>query len=108
MVCNDVEIEPALQNVNGENLNPGANASAGARLYGKRVTEIEQGTFTPLIFTTTGETVGKECLTYHSRLVELIANKKGEVYSKTMAWIRAKISCSILRSAYYALEVQGQ
>ena len=32
MVCNDVEIEPALQNVNGETLNPGANTSAGARL----------------------------------------------------------------------------
>ena len=32
MVCNDVEIEPALQNVNGETLNQGANTSAGARL----------------------------------------------------------------------------
>ena len=32
MVCDDVEIEPALQNVNGETLNPEANTSAGARL----------------------------------------------------------------------------
>ena len=43
-------------------------------MYSKRVTEIEQGTFTPLIFTTTGG-MGKECLIYHSRLAELIANK---------------------------------
>ena len=36
------------------------------RMYSKRVTEIEQGTFTPLIFTTTGG-MGNECLIYHSR-----------------------------------------
>ena len=152
MVCNDVEIEPALQNVNGETLNLEANTYAGAlldvhargvwerqrsaffdvrvchpnesygesykdltpqqvyrrhenekkRIYGKRMTEIEQGTFTPLIFTTTGG-MGKECLIYHSGLAELIANTKGEVYSKTMAWISAKIAFSILRSALLCL-----
>ena len=39
--------------------------------------EIEQEKFTPLVFTTTG---GKadDCIKYHSRLAELIANKKGE------------------------------
>ena len=48
--------------------------------------EIEQGTFTPLVFTTTG---GKadECVKYHSRLAELIANKKGESYSSAISWI---------------------
>ena len=149
MVCNDVEIEPALQIVNGEALNPGADTSAGARLdvhargfwgrqtsdffdvrvcrpnaasdedltpqqiyrrhanekkrlYGKRVTEIEQATFTPLVFTTTGG-MGEECLKYHSRLAELITNKKGEVYSQTISWIRAKISFSILRSSLLCL-----
>ena len=121
IVCDDVQIEPVLQEVNGEALNSGSNKSADARLdvhargfwekqrsaffdvwvchpnaesymdltpkqiyrmhenekkrmYSKRVTEIEQGTFTPLIFTTTGG-MGKECLIYHSRLAELIANK---------------------------------
>ena len=68
------------------------------RMYSKRVTEIEQGTFTTLIFTTT-RVMGNDCLIYHSRLAELISNKKGEVYSKTMAWIKAKISFSVLRSA---------
>ena len=57
---------------------------------------------TPLIFTTTGG-MGEECQRYHSRLAELLANKKGERYSKTMAWIRAKISFSILRSALLCL-----
>ena len=47
------------------------------RLYSKIVLDIEHGTFTPLVFTTTGG-MGKECLRYHSRLAELIAIKKGE------------------------------
>ncbi|KAK3748351.1 hypothetical protein QZH41_000091 [Actinostola sp. cb2023] len=45
------------------------------RMYSKRVMEIEQGTFTPLVFTTTGG-MGNECLRYNSRLAELIAIKK--------------------------------
>ena len=51
------------------------------RLYSRRVLDIEHGTFTPLVFTTTGG-MGKECLMYHSRLAQLIAIKKGEQYAK--------------------------
>ena len=50
--------------------------------------EIEQGTFIPLVFTTTGGMADK-CVRYHSRLAELIANKKGENYSSAISWIRA-------------------
>ena len=39
------------------------------RQYAERETEIEQGTFTPLVFTTTGGMVD-ECVRYQSRLVE--------------------------------------
>ena len=56
------------------------------RQYSSRVLDIEHGTFTPLIFTTTGG-MGKECLNYHSRLAELIAIKKGEDKAKTISWI---------------------
>ena len=58
------------------------------RQYAERVMEIEQGTFTPLVFTTTGG-MADECVKYHSRLAELIANKKGESYSSAISWIRA-------------------
>lgn len=34
--------------------------------YNSYITEIEQGTFTPLVFTTTGE-MADQCLRYHSR-----------------------------------------
>ena len=124
MVCNDVEIEPVLQDISGEHLNRGSNKVQDARLdihtrgfwerhrsaffdvrvchpnavsyrdlepeqiyrihenekkrlYSKRVLDIEHGTFTPLVFTTTGG-MEKECLMYHSLLAQLIAIKKGE------------------------------
>ena len=68
------------------------------RKYNSRVTEIEQGTFTPLVFTTTGG-MADECLRYHSRLAELLSAKKQESYATTISWVRAKVSFAILRSA---------
>ena len=68
------------------------------RQYVGRVMEIEQGTFTTLVFTTTGG-MADECVKHHSRLVELIANKKGQSYSSKISWIRAKVSFAIVRSA---------
>ena len=61
------------------------------RQYGSRVMEVEQGTFMPLIFSSTGG-MGAECKLYRKRLVELLALKKGESYATTMQWV------SIVRS----------
>ena len=72
------------------------------RKYAQRIMEVEQGTFTPLVFTTTGG-MGKECQRYHARLAELIAKKKGEEYATTITWIRTKISFAILRAALLCL-----
>ena len=58
---------------------------------------VEHGSFTPLVFTTTGG-MGKECIRYHSQLAELIAAKKGEHYSQTISWIHARTSFALLRS----------
>ena len=71
-------------------------------MYERRVLVVEQASFTPLVFTTTGG-MGRECLRYHSRLAELISIKKGEDYAKTMTWIRGKLSFSILRPALICL-----
>ena len=68
------------------------------RKYAEQILQIEQGTFTPLIFTTTAE-MAPECQMFHSRLAELIATTKAEEYSKTMYWLRVKISFSLIRSA---------
>ena len=64
---------------------------------------MEQGTFTPLVFTTTGG-MGEECKRYHDRLAELVAARKGENYATTVSWIRFKVSFAILRSALLCLE----
>ena len=61
--------------------------------------EIEQGMFTLLVFTTTGG-MADEYVKYHSRLEELIANKKGESYSSAISWKRA----SKYLSPSYALQ----
>ena len=71
-------------------------------MYASRVLEVEQGSFTPLVLTTTGGMAG-ECMRYHSRLAELLSTKKGENYGTTMSWIRAKVSFALLRSALLCL-----
>ncbi|CAH3135422.1 unnamed protein product, partial [Porites lobata] len=149
VVCTDVETEPVLQEITGEELNRGANKAPDARLdvhprgfwdrqqsalfdvrvchpnadsyrelspkqifqlhenekkrqYSRRVLEVEQGTFTPLVFTSTGG-MADECKRFHSRLAELLALKKGDDYATIISWIRAKVSFAILRSALLCL-----
>ena len=149
MVCNDVKIEPVLQDITGEELGRGSNTAPDARLdihargfwepqraaffgvgvchpnvdsyrdlelsqiyrhheneknrsYSRRVLEVEHGTFTHLIFTSTGG-MEKEFLRFHSHLAELLAAKKGERYSDTITWIRAWTSFALLRSALVCL-----
>jgi len=70
------------------------------RLYSRRTLDIEQGTFTP--FSSSGG-MGKECLHFHSRLAGLLAAMKGESYSTTISWIRARTSFTLLRSALVCL-----
>ena len=72
------------------------------RLYSSRVLKVERGTFTPLVFTTTGG-MSNECQRYHSRLAELLAVKKQESYASTITWIRTRVSFAILRSPLICL-----
>ena len=67
------------------------------RQYSRRVLEVEQGTFTPLVFISTGG-MTDECKRFHSHLAELLTLKKGDDYVTTISWIRAKVSFAILRS----------
>ena len=73
------------------------------RKYASRIIEVENGTFTPLVFTTTGG-MTQECQRYHSRLAELISSKKQETdCATTITWIRTKVSFAILRTALVCL-----
>ena len=72
------------------------------RLYSSRVLEVERGTFTPLVFTTTGG-MSNECQRYHSPLGDLLPVKNQESYASTIAWIRTRVSFAILGSALTCL-----
>ena len=70
--------------------------------YNSRVQEIEQGSFTPLVFSTTGG-MARECSTFYSRLAKLISEKRCEDISKVSAWVKTKINFSLIRSTLTCL-----
>ena len=72
------------------------------REYNDRVMQVEQGTFTPLVFTITGS-MGPECLQFHKSLAEKLATKSGERYSDVMNYIRCKLSFMCVRSSLLCL-----
>ena len=72
------------------------------RQYSTRVLEVEQASFTPLVFTTTGG-MAEECKRFHSRLAERLKERRAIYCSITLSWIRSKVSFAILRSALLSL-----
>ena len=72
------------------------------RQYNRRVMQVEHGTFTPLIFTTTG-VMGYECAKYHKSLAAKLSEKKGEKYEDIMRYLRVKVSFLALKSTLLCL-----
>ena len=72
------------------------------RTYNDRILQVEKGSFSPLIFSTTGG-MGPECTKYHKRIAELISNKRGESYSDVMNYLRTRIRFALLRSTLIAV-----
>ena len=68
------------------------------RSYNQRCMEVENGTFTPLVFGTNGG-VGSECSMFLATLAEKLSVVRGEDVNVTMEWLRAKLSFEVLRSA---------
>ena len=72
------------------------------RAYDRRVMEVEHGSFTPLVFTTTG-VMGHECSVYHKNLAEKLSEKKDEDYSEIMQYLRVKLSFLALKATLLCL-----
>ena len=68
------------------------------REYDQRVREIERGTFTPLVFSAAGG-MGTAATVTYKRLASLLATKRSQPYSRTIGWLRCRISFFLLRSA---------
>ena len=70
------------------------------RKYGERIVNVEQGTFTPLVFTSAGR-MARPSEIFYKRMAELMAEKRGWGGEKGFftAWLRYKLSFSLLKSA---------
>ena len=64
--------------------------------------EVEHGTFTPLVFTTTG-VMGHECSVFHKTLAEKLAKKRNERYEDIVRYLRVKFSFLALKSTLLCL-----
>ena len=73
------------------------------RAYEERVWEVEKGSFTPLVFSSSGG-MGKTAMVvlYH-RLANLLSDKWNSSYSLTMGWLRCSLSFSLLHSSLMCL-----
>ena len=72
------------------------------RAYDERIREVEHGSFSPLVFSTAGG-MGATANVVYKRIASLIAEKHGKTYSKTINWLRCRLSFSLLRSAIMCL-----
>ena len=72
------------------------------RMYNDRILQVEKGSFSPLIFSTTGG-MGPEATRFHKRVAELISTKRGEQYSDVVNHIRTRIRFSLLKSILIAI-----
>ena len=68
------------------------------REYEERVREIEHGSFSPLVFSTTGG-MGNTATVVYKRLASLHADKFEKPYSEIIHWLRCRLSFSLLRSS---------
>ena len=64
--------------------------------------EIEHGSFTPLVFTTTG-VMSHECSIFHKSLAEKLSSKKNERYEDIMRYLRVKLSYLALKATLLCL-----
>ena len=68
------------------------------REYMARVLQVENGSFTPLVFGTNGG-LGEECQKFVQALSNKLSAKNGESYAQTTTWMRTRLSFEILRAA---------
>ena len=122
-VCKDIRVEPQLQQLTCEILHSSTingnearldicakryvnqeisktyevNEKEKKKLYNEKILQIEHGSFTPLVMSATGG-MGRECKKFYARLAEMISYKRGTSYSIIAAWVRRKITFSLIKS----------
>ena len=72
------------------------------RSYVERVTQVEKGSFTPFVMSTSGG-MGTEAELFVKRIAILIATKRNEEYSFVVNYIRTRLSFCMLKSVLLSL-----
>ena len=67
------------------------------RHYEERVRQVEQASFVPAVMSASGG-MGPASTALYKRIAHLLAEKRGEHYSHVMAFVRSRISFSLLKS----------
>ena len=70
--------------------------------YATRVLEVDQGSFTPLVFSCFGG-MSRECSFFFKRMAEKLAEKRNLTVSETTYFVRVKINMSLIRSLVLCL-----
>ncbi|CAM1154665.1 Uncharacterised protein r2_g4332 [Pycnogonum litorale] len=73
------------------------NEEEKKRKYNERVLQTEHGSFTLLVFSTTGG-MGEEAKRFYTALAYEIATKRKQLYPIAISWIRTKLCFSLIRS----------
>ncbi|XP_065914415.1 uncharacterized protein [Dysidea avara] len=116
-VCHDVQVEPHLHALSGEVMHhrsavlddnarvdirasnsPHRHEAEKCRAYEERIREVEHGSFTPLVFSSSGG-MGKAATTTYKHLAQLLSEKWSSPYSVVMGWLRCSLGFSLLRSS---------
>ena len=66
--------------------------------YEERIINVEHASFTPLVFTIAGG-MGKAAQNFYNRLADMIAESREQPKSVVVAWMRSRLSFSLVRSA---------
>ena len=78
------------------------------RAYNERIIQVENGSFTPIVFSTFGG-MGKEAESFHKRLAQLIAEKRNENYSHVVNYLRTRLRFCLLKSVLTSIRgVRGK
>ena len=97
----DVRVfDPSARRYQGTTLEQAyrTNEKEKKRAYGERVLQVENGSFTPLVFSASGG-MANECEMFYKRLAAMLADKRNEKISIVTGWLRTKLSFALLRSA---------
>ena len=78
------------------------NEKEKKRDYNERVLQIQDGSFTPLVFSCFGG-MGRECKSFYDRIAELMAIKRDVSKSESVSWLRCRLNFSLIRSVSLCL-----